>query len=395
MIQRVLTHETAESKATLYQRVADQVEGLIAGGTFAPGKKIPSVRALSRQQSVSISTVLEAYRLLEDRGLIEARPQSGYYVRTRPVTLPAPDKTESCHSASELDMWDMTMRVIEESSQPNLVPFGAAVPHAAFLPTTRLNRILARVVRDNPETSASYDSVPGYEPLRIQVARRSLEAGLSLTPRDYLTTAGNQEGVHLALRAATRPGDTVAIETPTYFGLLQALESLHLKALEIATDPADGICLEDLGEAVARGEVSAVALVANFGNPLGHRMPDDKKRDLVRMLADAEVPLIEDDIYGDLHFEGDRPKAAKAFDEGGGVLYCSSFSKTLAPGYRIGWIAPGRYQPAVQRLKYSQAVATATPTQMAVAEFLAKGGTTATCVGCAGPIVTWCSAWPT
>jgi DNA-binding transcriptional MocR family regulator len=166
----------------------------------------------------------------------------------------------------------------------------------------------------------------------------------------------------------------VAIETPTYFGLLEALESLHLKALEIATHPRDGICLDELGEAIRNDNIAACVLVPTFGNPLGHCMPEPAKRRLVRLLAAAGIPLIEDDVYADLAFSGPRPPAAKAFDETGNVLLCSSFSKTLAPGYRIGWTAPGRYRREVERLKYSTSVATATPTQMAVASFLESGG---------------------
>jgi DNA-binding transcriptional MocR family regulator len=361
-------------RATLYEQLAERITRLIEGGTLRPGDRIPSVRKLSAQMSVSVTTVLEAYRLLEDRALIEARPQSGYYVRTRHVAPPEPAKTVSEQSPSDLAVTDLVMRTLEDGHRDDLVSLGAAIPSPEFLPTERLNRILARVVRQDPRCSQSYDTVAGYEPLRVQVARRLLEAGCSVTPDEIITTSGAQEAVHLCLRAVTQPGDTVIVESPTYYGLLEALESLHLKALEIATDPRDGICLEDLGDAVASGEVAACALVPSFGNPLGHCMPDDKKRELVRLLAEAEVPLVEDDVYGDLCYDARRPRAVKAFDETGNVLLCSSFSKTLAPGYRIGWAIPGRHTREVERLKFSSAVATATPTQMAVAAFLESGG---------------------
>jgi len=368
-----LSNENLATGEPLYHQVADRIARLIVGGTYRAGHRVPSVRRLSGQYRVSVSTVLEAYRLLEDRGVLEARPQSGYYVRSQ-ERPPEPLKTTSCSEATELDVSTMVLNVLRESNRKELVPFGAAVPSPSFLPTSRLNRILAQEVRRDPNTSQSYDAVPGLPSLRIQIARRALEAGVTLTPDEIITTSGAQEAVQLCLRAVTRPGDTVAVESPTYFGLLEALESLHVKALEIATDPRTGICLDDLEEALDKEGIAAVVLVPSFGNPLGHCMPVDRRKRLAEMLRRFQVPLIEDDVYGELAFTPRRPPAVKAFDTSGDVLLCSSFSKTLAPGYRIGWAAPGRHFRRVELLKYSASVSTATPTQMAVAAFLAGGG---------------------
>ncbi len=358
----------------LYRRVADRIAGLIGGGTLQPGERIPSVRRLSRQLSVSVTTVLEAYRVLEDRGLVEARPQSGYYVRTTADPPPEPDRSATCDDPTFLESGDLVLGLVREGGQPNLVSFGAAVPSAEFLPTAPLNRILARVARGEAHISQSYDPLPGYQPLRVQIARRALDAGCSLKPDDLVITSGAQEAVALCLRSVTRPGDTVALESPTYYGLLEILESLHLRALEIATDPREGICLPELEKTLERGPVAAVALVPSYGNPLGHCMPEESRQRLVEILAAAEVPLVEDDIYGDLPFGNERPKACKAFDRDGLVMLCSSFSKTLAPGYRVGWTAAGRFRTSVERHKFAMSIANASPTQMAVADYLASGG---------------------
>jgi DNA-binding transcriptional MocR family regulator len=358
----------------LYRRVADRIAGLIGSGTFGPGDRIPSVRRMSRQLTVSQATIVEAYRLLEDRGLVEARPQSGFYVRPSAAPTPRLRRTASGRSATKLDIGDLTLRYLRECGRADLVPLGAAVPDSSFLPVAKLNRVLARVVRLRAGTSAAYDPLPGHAKLRAQVARRALEAGCVLEPEEIVTTSGAQQALGLCLRAVTRPGDTVAIESPTYYGLLEVLGALHLRALEVATDPHDGICLEALAEALDRQSVAAVALVPSFGNPLGHCMPDDARRRLVELLAARGVPLVEDDVYGELPFEGSRPKACQAFDRQGLVLLCSSFSKTIAPGFRVGWAAPGRFRDAVERLKFATSVAAPTPTQMAVAEFLADGG---------------------
>jgi DNA-binding transcriptional MocR family regulator len=322
-----------------------------------------------------VTTVLEAYRRLEDRGLIEARPQSGYYVRRTPDPAPAPDRTATNESAAELTVSELVLRVVSDWRGPGLVAnLGAAAPSPGMVPVTRLDRLLARALRLRSPLSLGYDSPAGLEELRVQIARRALDNGMTIAPDDVVTTCGGQNAVRLCLEAVTRPGDTVAIETPTYFGLLEVLESLHLRALEVATFPEHGICLDALEEAMRRHRVAACVLCPTYGNPLGHLMPAEKKARLAELLERVGVPLVEDDVYGDLAFDSRRPPPVKAFDRSGNVLLCSSFSKTLAPGLRVGWAVPGRYRRAVEGLKFNSMLAVPTPTQLAVAAFLEEGG---------------------
>jgi DNA-binding transcriptional MocR family regulator len=182
------------------------------------------------------------------------------------------------------------------------------------------------------------------------------------------------EALNLCLRAVAKPGDIIAIESPTFYGTLQSVESLGMKALEIPTEPKDGIILEALSAAIRRNPIKACLLVPNFNNPLGSCMPDENKKQLVDLLGRRKIPLIEDDIYGDLCFGPTRPKVAKAYDKKGLVLLCSSFSKTLAPGYRVGWTAPGRFKAQVESLKFMSSMATVTLPQVAIADFLRSGG---------------------
>jgi len=363
-------------KQPLYRAVADHVEALIDEGTLMPGTRIPSLRQLSQQMSVSLTTVMEAYRVLEDRGIVEVRPQSGHYVRLDPRSSPPqPSRTATCERSVPIDAAEVMERLVTEASRPGLAgPFGAALPNADLLPTRRLNTLLARAARRDPIASQSYDSVPGRPELRREIARRALDAGCSFSPDDIVITTGATEAISLALRSVTKPGDTVAIETPTYHGILQMLESLHLKALEIATDPQEGICIPCLESSAKKEKIAACLVVASFGNPLGHSMSDDGRRELLSVCSKAGIALIEDDTYGDLPFSDRRPHAIKSFDTEDEVLLLSSFSKTLAPGYRIGWIAPGKHRQEVLRQKLCSSIATATPTQMAVADYLASGG---------------------
>lgn len=362
-------------KINLYEKVADDLARLIDQGTFRPGDRIPSIRGLSRQRSVSIATVMEAYRLLEDRELIEARPQSGYYVRRRyHQNLNEPKPTQPGKSPAAVSADELVRMVIRDSRDRKLIPLGVALPNPENLPFDKLNRILAFMVRRKGAQSISYEMSNGFDPLRVQVARRLLSAGCSLNPQEIVITSGCQEAVTLSLMAVCRPGDTVAIESPTYFNHLQTLEVLRLKAIEIPTHPRTGISLETLETVLKKNRIRACLFIPNFSNPLGSLMPDDSKKALVEMLAQYDVPLIEDDICGDLGFAAERPKVVKAFDRKGLVLLCSSFSKTLAPGYRIGWVAPGRFLTDMERLKSACTIATATAPQMAIAEFLTNGG---------------------
>jgi DNA-binding transcriptional MocR family regulator len=363
-----------DPEVPLYRRLAARWARLIEGGVFPPGARLPSLRSFGRQMSVSLTTAMEVFRVLEDQGLVEVRPQSGHYVRYRRPLPPAPGRTTGGREPVLISPGDMVMRIFHDAGDASFAPFGAAVPPPEFLPVERLNRILAREVRLRPERTQSYDSIRGFAELRAQIARRMLEAGCAVDPDEVITTNGARHALYLSLQAVTKPGDTVLLETPTYTGFLQILEALRLRALEIATDPRDGICLEALEDALARRPAAACVLVPTFGNPLGHCMPDARRAALAKILMAARVPLIEDDVYGELYFGGTRPRAVKAFDRDGSVLFCSSFSKTIAPGYRVGWVVPGRYVQEVERQKYVTSVATPAPTQMAIAVYLADGG---------------------
>lgn len=367
-----------ESKRkTLYQTVAAGISRLIEQGTFRPGERITSVRELSRQMGVSLATVMAAYSLLENQGLIEARPQSGYYVRPRIASSTVSRGTELPSPAvipAQLSIASICTMLMGDPRNRDFVPLGAAIPNPDLLPVDKLTRSLASAIRRHKRQSVSYDLLPGHKGLRMQIARRMMTAGCLLVPDDIVTTQGGTEAFNLCLRALCRPGDTVAVESPTFYGFLQTIEMLGLNALEIPTHPDHGISIDALAYALEHNRISACLLVSNFSNPQGSCIPDESKKSLVDLLASHEVPLIEDDIYGDLSFQDERPIVAKAFDKEGLVLLCSSFSKTIAPGYRVGWVAPGRFQKQVERLKVLSNLATTTPTQLAIAEFLANGG---------------------
>jgi DNA-binding transcriptional MocR family regulator len=359
----------------LYEQMAGKIHQLIERGTLRPGDRVPSVRKLSKQHDVSITTVLQAYMLLEDKGLIEARPQSGYYVRPRFRELIAePQKTEPPATVCCVNVADLTMQVLRTFDHPAVVPLGAGIASSELFPGEKLHRVLSSVARRSRAAANRYEGPAGVIEFRRQIARRALDWGCALNAEDFIGTIGCMEAINISVRAVAKPGDAIAVESPTFFGVLQIIESLGMKAVEVGTYPRHGMCLDELAAAIRRHKIAAVILTPNFQNPLGALMPDEKKRALVEMLAKKEIPLIEDDIYGDLQHEGPRPKVAKAFDKKGLVLLCGSVSKTLAPGFRVGWCAPGRFKQRVELLKFANTVSSPVLPQLAIAEFLQNGG---------------------
>jgi len=359
----------------LYDRVATRISGLIEQGTLRPGERVPSVRKFSVQQAVSIATVTQAYRMLEDRGIIEARPQSGYYVRARRWTLPPePEVYRPRPQVNKVRVRDLVLQVVRSSFTPNIVRLGVALPSAELFPTRELHRVLASTGRRAPHSCHSYAPPTGDPGLRLQIAQHSLDAGCALSPDELVVTCGASEALNLCLRAVTKPGDIIGIESPTFFGILQIIESLGLRVCEIPTYPRQGICLEELAHRLKHCRIKACLFTPNFSNPLGSCMPDEKKQQLVELLTEREIPLIEDDVYGKLSFTPTRPKVCKAFDRDGWVMTCSSFSKPLAPGYRVGWVATGRFREKIEFLKWTNTLASASPPQLAIASFLQSGG---------------------
>lgn len=366
--------ETVLKNDHKYIEVAERIETLIEKKVFKIGDKLLSVRALSKEQGISLSTAFQAYYLLESKGLVEARPQSGYYVRRSPEhVLELPNVSEPPDDAIPVSVDDMINSVYVDLNSKSLTNFSMAAPAYSLLPIAKLNKAVTHVLRESPTSCLHYEHIQGNVDLRKQIAKQAFNWGGSPSENDIVVTAGCVEALSLCIKAITNPGDAVALESPTYFALFQVMESNGLKVVEIPTDPITGIDIDYLAQAIPKFDIKACLVVNNFNNPLGSCMPDDRKKYLVDMLAKKEIPLIEDDIYGELYFGKTRPKTCKSFDKKGLVLHCASFSKSLAPGYRIGWTIPGRFKERVIRLKRMHTVSTNTLTQAAVADFLSKG----------------------
>jgi DNA-binding transcriptional MocR family regulator len=357
-----------------YVEVADRIEALIEKKALKVGDKLLSVRALSKEQGISVSTAFQAYYFLESKGLIEARPQSGYYVKFSPQhTFDMPACCEPSDEALPVSIDEMISSVYHDLRSSKLTSFSLSAPHSSLLPSAKLNKSVMHSLRNSPDHCLNYEHIQGNESLRKQIARLSFNWGGTLSEDDVVITAGCMEALSFCLRAVTKPGDAVATESPTFYGIFRVMQSLGLKVVEVPTDPVTGVDINYLAQAIPRFNIKACLFVCNFNNPIGSCVPDDKKKELVEMLARKEIPLIEDDIYGEMYFGKSRPKTCKTFDKKGLVLHCGSFSKSLAPGYRIGWTSPGRFKNDVIQLKRMNNISTNTLAQAAIAHFLQNG----------------------
>lgn len=358
-----------QRKQPLYRQLAEQLSLDIQTGVYPVGQKVPSVRRMSNLRGVSISTVSQAYARLEDQGWLNARPQSGYYVcsnrspERRQEQLPVSSPEEQ---PSEVTKSALISNMLAQLSRPSLINFGAAIPDASFLPQRQLQRHIQQASRFQLKQVLEYQFAPGFEGLRQQLAVRMSNAGIHCHSDDIIITNGCAEAITLCLRAAAQPGDLIAVESPCYYGFLQLASLIGLKVIEIPTDPETGMSMEALTLALSQWPVKLIALTARFSNPTGALMPTVKQRQLVKLAQQYDVGIIEDDIYGEISFsetsaigrkqaqEDGSYSAIKAFDQDGRVMYCSSFSKTVAAGLRVGWCVPGRwYQNVIDQQTFT------------------------------------------
>ena len=358
----------------LYLQVSNGIEKMIAEEVLRIGDKLPSVRVLSEEHGISMGTAFQAYYHLEGRGLIEARPKSGYYVRFNHHRFPQlPDVVQRDSFSHEVSVKEMIASIYTDIVAANVINLALAVPDASLLPTAKLNKSVVYALRNSKDHCIGYEHTQGNPELRKQIAKLAFNWGGKIKPDEVIVTSGCLEAISICLKAVTRYGDTVAVECPTYFGIYQAIESLGLKVVEIPADPVTGLDPDHLQKAIKKFPIKACVFVPNFNNPLGTCMPEENKKKLVDIITRHNIPLIEDDIYGELYFGKTRPRPCKYYDTKGLVMHCSSLSKSLSPGYRIGWVIPGKFFDEVKQLKRIQNISSPTLTQAAMAHYLVHG----------------------
>jgi DNA-binding transcriptional MocR family regulator len=360
----------------LYETLAGDIEALIANGVMLEGEKIPSVRQTSQHHNLSITTVIHAYVLLESKGIIESRPQSGYFVRHR-TPRPAPPPAHAAPPialSSEVDVSRLVLSTLRSIGTDGAIPLGSPYADPSLFPWARITQYANAIARRHQHWNVINDLPPGNPQLIRQIARRHMENGLPVDPNEIIVTVGATEAINLCLQAVARPGDTIAVESPTFYAMLHAIERLGMRAIEVPTDPHFGIDIAALAGIIGKQPIAACMVMPNFQNPLGFQMSDERKRELVELLTRHDIPVIENDVYNELYFGDSHPSSLKSYDTKGLVLHCNSFSKSLTAAYRIGWALPGRYTAQVEKLKFLNTLTTASLPQMAIAEYLQNDG---------------------
>ncbi|MDC8102515.1 PLP-dependent aminotransferase family protein [Chryseobacterium rhizosphaerae] len=360
------------SKDVLYLKIANAVTEQIKTETLQFGDRLPSLRSAQKLHNVSLNTVKQAYMELESRSLVESRPKYGYYVsQTSQRKLALPSVAKIKVSQGQKTPEDLIGKVFGTIAGTDVTQFALGIPGKSLLPVAKMKKCMINVMKKSSDSGTNYEPVQGSENLRREIAKWAMVMEGKITEDDLVITSGAMNGVYNCLMAVTQPGDSVAIESPVYFGILQAIHLLGLKAVEIPTHPITGVDLDALKKVLPK--ISACCFVVNYNNPLGFQMPDENKKELVRMLTEYNVPLVEDDVYGNIYFGAGRPKPCKFYDEAGIVMWVGSVSKTLAPGYRVGWVAAGKFKDKIIRQKLVQTVSSPSLFSDVIADFLEHG----------------------
>jgi len=359
----------------LYMQLVEDIAKSVSDGVLRPGDRLPSIRDASRARRMSITTVRHAYQVLESQGVIEGRPQSGYFVTSRDASGSLADAaSDADDELPYVDAGQYVLATLRSMRSNNAVPLASAYPDPALFPWRRIQQRMREAMRSLQDSDVVEDIPPGNAKLIRQIALRHMRNGLAVDPQEIIVTVGATEGLNLCLRAVARPGDTIAVESPTYYVLRRAAERLGMRLIELQTNPKEGIDIQGLSDLLVRGRVDACITMPNFQNPLGYVMPDANKRALVELAVRHKMPLIENGVYNELYFGNEPPTTLKSFDTTGTVLHCGSFSKSLGGSVGVGWILAGRYRAEIEQLKFLSTFSTSAVAQVAVAEFLAQDG---------------------
>ncbi|AYN01818.1 PLP-dependent aminotransferase family protein [Chryseobacterium sp. 3008163] len=336
-----------------YQIFTSVIEEQIKNGTFSSGDRLPSVREIKEKFKLSTSSVQNGYDYLVMKGYVDNRPRSGFFVSLKhddaiPDHLSKfPKVVRDSDFSKKLKLTSKAGKFSEQSS------FNAAAPNDLLIPQKLILRKIQEVIREKGASILRYYPTNGSEILKQQIASRASKYGCSYNEEELIITDGALQALYIALASVTQSGDVIAVESPCVFSVLEVISNLKLKIIEIPVYYKTGFDVDYLKDILNKSNIRTVVLTPNFHNPTGILMSDEAKKELALMANSHQIPIIENDIYGDLYFEGDRPSTIHQFDKNGWVMTYSSFSKTLAPGIRLGWLNAGRFFAQAERLKFS------------------------------------------
>lgn len=340
-------------KSYKFELFTSEIEKDIRDGIYKPGHKLPSVRQIKEKYQLSSSTVQMGYAHLILNGTVESIPKSGYYVsntmqtNTEPIRIKYKPVVRDAIFSNHLEL-TTSLRMGRKISE-----FNVTAPGDLVIPQKLLLRTMQQVIREKGAGLLRYYPASGLLLLKENIIKQAASSQTRISQDELLITDGALQALYIALSATCDPGDVIAVESPCVFSVLEAIRVLKLKVIEIPVDPVLGFDVDFFNKACEKNTIKAVVVTPNFHNPTGTVLSDEQKKMLLSIAQRHHIAVIENDIYGDLYFQGQRPSTIKSFDESGLVLTYSSYAKTLAPGIRLGWLSSGQFMERAEQIRFS------------------------------------------
>ncbi len=364
----------------LYLQISQQLREQIRNGELAAGVRLPPERRLAAMLGVNRTTIVNAYRELAADGLVAG------YVGRGTIVAGAASGTDFSQLSSVDMPWEQLFTSTTEvmntpllrdtrivSARTDVISFATGIPSPDLYPIDTIRGLLNSALNDAGQSLLQYCPIEGYQPLRDVLASRMKREHGPVESGEILVAAGSQQGLFLLASTMIEPGDLVAIESPTYLGALQVFRAAGARLLSIPVDE-NGMRVELLEDLISRRRPKLIYTLPTFQNPTGSTMSHDRRQRLLALAARYQVPIIEDDPYGALRYEGRSLPSLHSMDRHGTVIYLSTVSKMLFPGFRIGWIAAPR--AVIERLALMKQIVdldTNPLAQWAVWAFLERG----------------------
>ncbi|ENV17030.1 aminotransferase-like domain-containing protein [Acinetobacter guillouiae] len=348
------------------EQLAHSLKLLIENGTWKAHEKLPSLRQQVEQSGLSLITVMNAYQELEAQGLIYSKEKSGYFVveqsSDHPTTLHVINETVEINS--------IVFKYLKSTQSEHIIPLGSAFPNSQLLYSAKLIQTLGQLARQRRSYEQTPSLPPGNYQLRKIIAQKYAMQGIPTDPSDIVITSGGLDALNLSLQALTQAGDYILLQQTIFYGAWQAAERLGLKVITIPEHPEHGIDLDAFEQAILKYPIKVCLMMLNGQNPIGFTVSDEIKLKLAKLLNQYQIYLIEDDVYEELYYDQKKPLSMKYFDQQNWVLHCSSFSKTLGAGFRIGWVYAGKFSEHIQHTQLMSTLSVNSFIQNALVEYL-------------------------
>ena len=355
------------SSHALYLRLQSNLEAAIRKGDLKPGTRLPAERQLAEELNVSRTTVMNAYRELEARGLVRGYVGRGTYVCAVPEPTNVPFAWRGKMSEASLRLSTVQRSVITaDSVDPKLISFALGCPALDKFPAEAYRQITRLILSSRLGEALGVGPVAGQPALRRAIAKSH-----SVRPDEVLVVAGSQQGLDLLARSLVDPGDHVIVDSPGYFVAFQTFQAAGARLIGWNAMRSD---MDELEDMILRYQPKFIYTSPSFHNPTGRTLSLAQRKDLIRLAVRYRVPVIEDEAYRHLHFDSPAPPSLRELDDRGVVIHLSTFSKILAPGLRLGYIvAPESVVELLALSKERAACFTAGLEQLVVAEMLESG----------------------